>query len=351
MFDEPSLEADSIQKDPSRDNCDARSKLEGSVRQSPRYQEATASWNRHGGVGRFGCQSLTFLSTMDASEWAKLAQLLADDSGNEHAELSAALVCVDERDFASFPLIPEKPQSAIKPASSTDSSATSEASEETSRDLVSQTPKQRLTRREEFHLLHATSRKLEVRRAVPKDRSANGRLTDARQVGESKDIKAQLRLERLVTKSQRKTFSWCPTNAKCSSPMDPIEDPEVEKEMFESFEEMLLNVDRILSDERLQPDSGEPVNLTEKCIMDNVTSARLHILRKLRRKDMHVDGSSVRGIFEGEFELRNTRAHFRAKMIRRRVIQFDRIVMPAVVLIEPMIKVDGQYLSDVYLRM
>ncbi|TMW58252.1 hypothetical protein Poli38472_011840 [Pythium oligandrum] len=185
-------------------------------------------------------------------------------------------------------------------------------------------------------------------------------------------------LERLVTKKRSKTFSWYPEFSKSSSGVDPIEDPEFEKEMSTSIDDMLSDVDRILADERLQGDWDEPVSYVDVSSDDQDhplieslhtkifpatyqaagnmlwkmwTSTHVHAINNLRRKDVQVDGDSMRGILEGEFKARNLATHFRTKMVGRRVIQDDRIIMPAVVLIEPMIKVDDKPLSGIYLRL
>ncbi|TMW58249.1 hypothetical protein Poli38472_011837 [Pythium oligandrum] len=343
---------------------------------------------------------------MDASEWAELESFLATDE-SDYATLTAALAWVDDSTLPPLPQTPGKPFSMSPSASSTDTSVVSEPTKET----PVKTRKRRHNRRDEIQLLHATARQLEARLAFLKERATNGEVATAAAVDDSTDktnqlwkrvagsqlaalseserenarlramVKEQLSLikglERLMMKKRSKTFSWCPEYARSSPGVDPIEDAEVEKDMHKSIEDMLSNVDRILADERLQGDLDEPVSFVNVSSDDHDhpvvesmhtrmfpfayqaaanalwtmwTSSHLHIMPSLRRKDICVDGDTARGILEGEFMLENTMARFRVKMIGRRVIQDDRVIMPAVALIDPMIKVDDTPLSGVYLR-
>ncbi|TMW58253.1 hypothetical protein Poli38472_011841 [Pythium oligandrum] len=343
---------------------------------------------------------------MNATEWTVLEPFFAVDGG-EPATLAAALAWVDDADFEAFTQTPEQALSTSSTASST-----SEDGDDTPRELPVKSRKRRQTRRNEIQLLHGMARQLEARLAFLRERAAKGQLAGAAKVNTStrktnrmwkhiaaNQVKAlneserknaslraavedQLRLikdlERFVMKKRRKTLSWSPEYYKLSSGVDPFYDPAVEKEMYESVEEMLSDVDRILADKRMQGDSNEPVNVTEvtsddqdRPVVESLhtrlfpfahqavanalwtmwTAEHVHVINNLRRKDIHVDGDCVRGDLDGEFQLRNATARFRAKMIGRRVIQDDRIVMPAVALIEPVIQVDDNPLSGVYFRL
>ncbi|TMW58250.1 hypothetical protein Poli38472_011838 [Pythium oligandrum] len=348
---------------------------------------------------------------MDAGEWAELESFLATDE-SDYAALTAALAWVDDSALPSLPQPPGNSLSTSPPASSTDTSVVSEDGDEPARESPVKSRKRRHNRRDEIQLLKATARQLEARLAFLKERATNGAVASAAKVDDSTDktnqlwkrvavsqltalseserentrlramVEDQLRLikglERLVMKKRSKTFSWCPENSNHSSGIDPVEDPEVERDMYASIEDMLSDVDRILADERLQCDPEEPKDFIELTSDDHDhpviesmhtrmfpfayqaaanalwtmwTSARIHIMHSLRRKDIRVDGDTVRGVLEGEFMLHNVAARFRAKIIGRRVVQHGRIIMPAVVLIEPMIQVGGKPLSGVYLRL
>ncbi|TMW58254.1 hypothetical protein Poli38472_011842 [Pythium oligandrum] len=336
---------------------------------------------------------------MDSSEWADLEYLLASDEG-EHTALNAALAWLDDADLPPLPQATDGSMS--QPESSTESSS-----------VTSEEPlkprKRRLNRRDEVKLLRVTVQQLEARLSILKERSGKVRPPSVAQEGESTGeawkrvaisqvnalqeserentrlrtmLEDQVRLikglERLVMKKRSKTFSWCPEYSSQSTGADPIEDAQVEKEMNESIDEMLLDVDRILADERLQgDDANEPVNVTEvisddqdqlvieemstrmfpfkyqgaaSALWNMWTATRVHMINNLRRRDVLVNGDSVRAVLEGEFQVNHVSARFRAKTIGRRVIENDRIIMPGVLLVEPMIMVDGKPLKGVFLR-
>ncbi|TMW58255.1 hypothetical protein Poli38472_011843 [Pythium oligandrum] len=147
--------------------------------------------------------------------------------------------------------------------------------------------------------------------------------------------------------------------------------------MFASIEGMLTDVDRILADERLQLDSEEAVDLTDlisddqdrpiieaihtrmfpfsyeaaaNALWTTWTSARFDMTDNLERRDARISADCVQAVLEGDFQLNSETSHFRAKMIARRVIQSNRILMPVVILMEPMTKLASKPLTGVYLR-
>ncbi|TMW58257.1 hypothetical protein Poli38472_011845 [Pythium oligandrum] len=196
-------------------------------------------------------------------------------------------------------------------------------------------------------------------------------------------VEDQLRLirglERMLMKKRTKVMLWYAGRGPRSVAgefVDPMEDPELEKEMERGVEDMLGDVDRIFADPRYTTDWEEPLHLAGFTANENdlpiveTLDARLFpfpyeaaadtlwaiwtntnkpTLHNFHRFDVEATDVRVRRVIEGEFNFKGRQVPFRAKLIARRLVHADRIVIPAMLLIDPM-HMNGEKHSGVFLR-
>ncbi|TMW58260.1 hypothetical protein Poli38472_011848 [Pythium oligandrum] len=196
-------------------------------------------------------------------------------------------------------------------------------------------------------------------------------------------VEDQLRLirglERMLTKKRTKVMSWY-TDGKHQSVtgavVDPLEDPIMEKQMEQGVEDMLADVGGIVADPRYVTETDEPFHMTGFLSEDSdnptveTLDARLFPfpyqtaadelwgiwtnkdkpkMHNIHRLDVEATNDRIRRVIEGEYNFRAYKVPFRAKLIGRRIVQPDRVIILTIVLVDPMQMNEGKH-TGVFLQ-
>ncbi|TMW58246.1 hypothetical protein Poli38472_011834 [Pythium oligandrum] len=328
-------------------------------------------------------------------------------------ELAAALANVDESDFVGMDgdlfVAPPLPSSDTQTMGST---ASSDGSEETATaakisDETKPGTKRRNRPRDELQNLRATVRQLETRLAILRDQSGKvpepTQKTDAvadkmwegiagrqlRELDRSERENARLRtmvedqlrtiksLERMVMKKRSKVTSIIQQPSPSDDVRDPIHDPELDKQIEEEVITMLNDIDRIANDPRFQVSLDNPLHITEVLedagdglVVESLDgrlfpfdyqdtadalwtmwkSVPIDLVHGTAPDNLRFTDSTVWRIDAGELENLGASIQFHSKLIGRRRIEDNRVVMASILLVRP-IKLDGTPLSGVHLRL
>ncbi|TMW58259.1 hypothetical protein Poli38472_011847 [Pythium oligandrum] len=297
-------------------------------------------------------------------------------------ELAAALASVDEFDFAAFDRGLESSSSGL-------------TAQYVRVPSVADTPSRKLTVKEELQYLRGTVKQLETRLAILQNglavSSSQRKNRQFQQLERSEHENTRLRglveeqlrlisgLEHMLKKKRSKTLSWYTDSMLRAVPgdfIDPLSDPVIEAELDRCVDNMVNATDRILADPRYQTDLREPLHLS-RMVADSgrylsletleghlfpstyetaadalwglwsaTTKSKVHTFRHL---EVVASGDRICRQVVGDFNVHGNKIPFRIKLIARRIVQADRIVIPTVMLIDP-VQMNGETHSGLFLR-
>ncbi|TMW58247.1 hypothetical protein Poli38472_011835 [Pythium oligandrum] len=194
------------------------------------------------------------------------------------------------------------------------------------------------------------------------------------------NIRTVRALERILTKrrSQPELLTWAPEKRmRILTASDPLDDVALEVEMRQMALDMYQELDRICSDPRFQTETMEvPLSITDLGI-DNLGRPVVEVIesrllpfglhetaeamwslwtkksygpiKMTRLTKLHVTEDTAERNIEGITEKRFINGQFQAKVVSRRFIKANRVVMTGVVLMQP-VAINGMPMKGVYTR-